>query len=160
MRDQPAPRPRRRDSQIAVREEAVRQRQATNPAEHALWEALRERRFRGLKFRRQHPLGRFILDFYCVDHRLAVEVDGGAHLGAEARERDAARDAWLGERGVRVVRVPAALVLSDLPAALAAVELRLGRVGPDESGRDPAVDPRAAGPARRQDVQPTNDRNS
>jgi very-short-patch-repair endonuclease len=49
------------------------------PAEQILWDRLRGRRFQGLKFRRQHPLGRFIVDFYCAEHRLVIELDGGIH---------------------------------------------------------------------------------
>lgn len=118
-------RPRRRDSTIAVREEAVRQRQAANPAEHAMWEAIRDRRFRGLKFRRQVPIGPFITDFYCVAQRLAVEIDGGVHGSWEARQRDAERDVWLVQHEVRVVRVPAELVLHNLSAALDAIAREL-----------------------------------
>ena len=56
-----------------------RMRQALTPAEFMLWEALPERRLSGFRFRCQHPVGRFILDFYCPAHRLVIEVDGGVH---------------------------------------------------------------------------------
>ena len=57
-----------------------------------LWEKLRGRRLNGLRFRRQHPTGPYILDFYCPQAMLGVEVDGLAHEGAEKAARDALRD--------------------------------------------------------------------
>jgi len=78
-----------------------------------LWQELRKRPG-GMRFRHQHPAGPYVLDFFCAKHRLAVEVDGEAHGCGERQERDAVRDAWLGAQGVRVLRVPAVEVLSDL----------------------------------------------
>ncbi len=70
-------------------------------AERRLWAALRARRLRHLKFRRQHPLGPFIVDFACIEHSLVIEADGGQHVDSEA---DARRTAWLESRGWRVMR--------------------------------------------------------
>ena len=70
-------------------------------AERRLWACLRNRRFVGYKFRRQHPLGRFILDFACVEHCLVIEADGGQHNENEYDER---RTAWLEGQGWRVLR--------------------------------------------------------
>jgi very-short-patch-repair endonuclease len=78
-----------------------------------LWQALRGGRLAGLRFRRQHPIGPYILDFYCPSARLAVEVDGFAHDTAAQVQRDENRDAWLAERGVKVLRVAAGDVLKD-----------------------------------------------
>ncbi len=111
----------RGDSSTAIRELARSLRRAGNRPEEVLWEALRDRRFLGLKFRRQHPLGPFIADFYCADHLLAVEIDGGAHSPPQARDRDVARDEWLTQRGIRVVRIPADIVLEAPEEALAAI---------------------------------------
>ena len=72
-------------------------------AERALWRSLRQRRFAGHKFRRQVPLGDYIVDFACLDARLIVEVDGAHHLDQQ-REQDSARDAWLREQGFCVLR--------------------------------------------------------
>ena len=69
--------------------------------ERRLWSALRGRRLQGYKFRRQHPLGPFILDFACVEHRLVIEADGGQHVESDDDRR---RTAWLERRGWRVVR--------------------------------------------------------
>jgi very-short-patch-repair endonuclease len=75
---------------------------AITQPERMLWAQLRKEQVAGLRFRRQHPMGPFILDFYCPSARLCVEVDGPAHEGQEAR--DERRDKWLGDRGVRVLR--------------------------------------------------------
>ena len=83
-----------------------------------LWQRLRGRPG-GVKFRRQHPVGRFVADFYAPDVRLIVEVDGLAH---DFRvERDAVRDAWLRGQGFVVVRVAASDVLKDVDAVVAGV---------------------------------------
>ena len=63
------------------------------PSEAVLWRALRANRFQGLRFRRQHPFGPYILDFYCDAAKLAVEVDGGFHLLEDRQLLDAERDA-------------------------------------------------------------------
>ena len=76
-------------------------RQAPTDAERRLWQLLRGRRLTALKFRRQVPLGRYIVDFVCFEHRLIVEADGSQH--AESL-RDAVRDAWLGAQGYTIVR--------------------------------------------------------
>ena len=70
-------------------------------AERRLWSALRDRRLQRFKFRRQHPLGPFIVDFACIEHRLIIEADGGQH--ADSVE-DVKRTAWLENRGWRVLR--------------------------------------------------------
>ena len=70
-------------------------------AERRLWSVLRDRRLYGYKFRRQHPVGPFVLDFACIEHRLAVEADGGQHADNAADQR---RTAWLDREGWRVLR--------------------------------------------------------
>jgi very-short-patch-repair endonuclease len=78
-----------------------------------LWRELRKRPA-GLKFRRQHPAGVFVLDFFCAEKKLAIEIDGEAHERGDRPERDAARDAWVLANGVRTCRIAAKAVLSDL----------------------------------------------
>jgi very-short-patch-repair endonuclease len=78
-----------------------------------LWRALRKRP-EGFKFRRQHPAGMYVLDFYCAAARLAIEVDGFAHDSARAAQADEARGAFLRSQGVATLRVPAKVVLSDM----------------------------------------------
>ena len=86
-------------------------RRCQTDAERTLWYLVRDRRL-GAKFRRQHTLDRYTLDFYCPAARLAVELDGGQHYQGLRRERDATRDAWLAQQGIHVLR------FSDLEALL------------------------------------------
>ncbi len=88
---------------LAPREFARKLRHNGTDAERALWFHLRDRRLGGLKFRRQHPIGPYTVDFACVEARLIVELDGGQHL--EVRSRDAARTAFLESLGWRVIRL-------------------------------------------------------
>ena len=76
----------------------------SNPteAERALWKHLRMRQLEGHKFRRQQPLGQYIVDFVCLERKLVVELDGGHHAGEFLT--DATRTAWLEVRGFRVLR--------------------------------------------------------
>jgi putative DNA methylase len=92
-------------------------RQQQTPAEEFFWELVRDRRFEGYKFRRQHPLSRFIADFYCPELSLAVELDGGIH--AMQVERDRARDEILAQHDIRVVRIRNEGFLADPEATLA-----------------------------------------
>jgi very-short-patch-repair endonuclease len=85
-------------------------------AEDLLWEALRGRRLDGLKFRRQHPVGTFVIDFCCAERRLAVELDGGIH--DEQRKHDAEREEILAAAGYRVIRFPNQAVMERLPDVL------------------------------------------
>ncbi len=80
------------------------QRRQQTPAEKKLWEALRDRRLAGLKFRRQHPFQQFILDAFCVEHQLEVEVDGEVHDDPAQAAHDAERTGFLQARGIRVLR--------------------------------------------------------
>jgi very-short-patch-repair endonuclease len=82
-----------------------------------LWQALRKQPNR-LKFRRQHPSGPYILDFFCSDARVAIEVDGQSHAMGDRPERDQARDAWLKSAGIETLRIPAADVLKDAVAVV------------------------------------------
>ncbi|MCC7015994.1 MAG: endonuclease domain-containing protein [Rhodospirillales bacterium] len=77
-------------------------RKTMTDAERRLWSALRARRLGGHKFRRQYPVGPYILDFACLDRRIAVEADGGQHAGNEADRR---RTTWLKARGWQVLRI-------------------------------------------------------
>ncbi|PSO12713.1 MULTISPECIES: endonuclease domain-containing protein [unclassified Sphingobium] len=82
-----------------------------------LWQVLRARPA-NLRFRRQHPAGIYVLDFFCPRHRFAIEVDGEIHGRGDQPKRDAVRDAWLVGEGIKVVRIPAADVLRDLEAVV------------------------------------------
>ena len=80
-------------------------------AEAMLWRSLRGGGLDGLKFRRQVPIGRYVVDFLCIRHRLAVELDGAPHDRDEQKARDASRDAWLREHGYRLLRLRNELVI-------------------------------------------------
>lgn len=91
-------------------------RELQTPAEQKLWSVLCNRQVDGLKFRRQHPMGKFIVDFYCGSNRLVIEVDGGGHLDQE--EYDAERTAWLEGQGYRVIRFTNLEILKDLNSVI------------------------------------------
>jgi very-short-patch-repair endonuclease len=97
-------------------------RELTLP-EVVLWEAVRGRRLENLRFRRQHPIGPYVLDLYCASARLAVEVDGSSHDHPERARHDAQRDEWLRSQGLRVIRFAATDVLdrNGLGDVLAAI---------------------------------------
>lgn len=76
---------------------------ATDP-EALLWACLRNRRMNKRKFRRQHPLGPYVLDFYCADLKLAIELDGGQHNTPEGKQHDKAREAFLRSQGIETLR--------------------------------------------------------
>lgn len=96
-------------------------RRTPTPAEEKLWEALRGRRLAGLKFRRQHPFDRYVLDAFCVEHQLEVEVDGGIHNDPMRAEYDASRTESLGTHGIRVLRFANEQVENHLPDVLAKI---------------------------------------
>ena len=98
--------------------------------EKLLWSALRGSRLNGLRFRRQHPMGPYVFDFFCASARLAVEVDSYAHETGDQPKRDAVRDAWMAERGVRTLRIPARWVLDDVDSAVAAIRSELAEHSP------------------------------
>jgi adenine-specific DNA-methyltransferase len=79
-------------------------RREQTDAERLLWSLLRDRRFMGCKFRRQHPIEPYVVDFYCHAARLAIELDGGEHNEPAARARDEERTRFLEARGIRVLR--------------------------------------------------------
>ena len=96
-------------------------RAVMTPPEAALWRALRSRGVGGLRFRRQHPIGPWIVDFYCAEVGLAVEVDGESHAMGDPG-RDTRRDADLDRRGVRVLRVAACDVLREIDGVLITIQ--------------------------------------
>jgi len=97
--------------------------------EWQLWVRLRHRLDDGLVFRRQHPLGPYILDFYCKAARLCIEVDGTYHSLADRPQRDAERDRFVESQGLEVYRIAAADVFSDPDLVADGVRLKaLARV--------------------------------
>ncbi|MGH6617080.1 endonuclease domain-containing protein [Sphingomonas sp.] len=85
-----------------------------------LWQRLRGQKS-GLKFRRQHPVGPYVIDFYCRESALAIEIDGEAHNRDDRPQRDERRDAFLQENGLSILHVAAARILKDPDAAAEAI---------------------------------------
>lgn len=99
---------------------AARQfRKSPTPSEALLWQALRSKKLDGVKFRRQQPIGPFVVDFYAPAHRLIVEIDGPVH--AKQQEADRARQELLEMLGLRFVRVSSVQAETNLPAVLARI---------------------------------------
>ena len=101
------------------RGQARKLRKTPTDAEKVLWKHLRLRQVEGHKFRRQQPLGPYIVDFVCLDRKLIVEVDGGQHL--EQSASDAKRTAWLEGRGFRLLRYWNDQVLKEPEAVTEAI---------------------------------------
>jgi very-short-patch-repair endonuclease len=102
-----------------VEQAARRLRNNLTPAEARLWSVLRNKQLEGLRFRCQHPVGNFILDFYCPSCKLAIEVDGNIH--DRSIEYDDKRSAKLSQHGYRVLRFSNERVINDLPQVLAEI---------------------------------------
>ena len=112
--------PRIRGTTPFIEEAAKRLRKNMTPAEMHLWSALKGKQLAGLKFRRQHPVGNFILDFYCPACKLVVEVDGEIHN--YQIDRDRARTSKLEEYGYKVLRFSNEQVSNRLPEVLAEIK--------------------------------------
>ena len=97
-----------------VQEWARQNRREATESEAVLWAALRGKRLGGVKFRRQHPMGIYILDFWCPERRLCIELDGGYHEDTLQRASDEERDRTLRKNAVRVLRFTNDEVLTGL----------------------------------------------
>ncbi len=89
-------------------------RNKLTPAEAALWTCLRNGSLEGRKFRRQHSVANYILDFYCPSEKLAIELDGKRHFGGITRYRDRERGLFLKKRGIKVLRFENRYVFEEL----------------------------------------------
>ena len=109
-----------------------------------LWEELRGGRLDGFRFRRQHPIGPFVLDFYCPAWKLAIEVDGAAHDFPERAEQDERRMMWLNNQGINVLRFVAKEILDreELEGVLVAIRQTLA---PSTAFGGPPPPPRGGG---------------
>src|SRR3954471_12176340 len=107
--------PKREKNDVVLRARSLR-REMTLP-EGMLWQVLKQRPD-GLKFRRQHPIGRCVVDFYCPTARLVIEVDGEAHSMGDRPQRDARRDQWVRDQGLHVLRFEARDVIIDLQSVV------------------------------------------
>jgi adenine-specific DNA-methyltransferase len=122
-----------RDLEHARRSDAFKrgQRHRRDPSlgERKMWERLRNRKFDGLKFRRQTPVGPYTADFYCEQFKLVVEIDGGQHRMDDAVSADAERDRYLRAHGCRVCRIPHLIAIQDADTALAMIRAAIGQRG-------------------------------
>ena len=87
-----------------------RLRNNLTPAEASLWKLLQNKKLLGYKFRRQHSVGNYILDFYCPSQKLAIELDGAGHYTEEGLKKDEIRTKFLNELGIKVIRFENKLV--------------------------------------------------
>ncbi len=87
-------------------------------AEAVLWKSLQRKQLEGRKFRRQHSVGNYILDFYCYSENLAVELDGPYHFSAKKQAKDKARDEYLNSVGITVLRFENSEVFENLESVL------------------------------------------
>ena len=97
-------------------------RQMSDEFERQMWQLLRNRQRCNKKFRREHPLGIYTLDFYCAEAKLAVEVDGASHQSEEAKQYDLARDKWINEQGIRVLRFTCGQVMEETRSVLLKID--------------------------------------
>ena len=110
----------------SIRRAAARKLRAnTTPHERMLWRALKELPLEGTHFRRQAPIGPYVVDFFCPAKRLIIEVDGGHHNGDDDAQRDRDRQDWLEQEGYRVVRFWNSEITTDLAAVLERVYVEL-----------------------------------
>jgi very-short-patch-repair endonuclease len=107
-------------------ERAHKLRQEATDVERWLWQRLRRAQIDGASFRRQHPAGNYILDFYCPALRLAIELDGGQH--ATAVQRDRVRDAWLSRQGVTLLRFWNSDVIGNLSGVMEVIAAKVSEL--------------------------------
>ena len=87
-------------------------------AERILWQQLKGKNFNGLKFRRQYSIDRYVVDFYCAELRLAIELDGETHLGQEQQEKDRFRQNEIEKTGIRIARFRNTDIFNNLEGVL------------------------------------------
>jgi very-short-patch-repair endonuclease len=111
-------------------------RRSQTDAEKLLWSILRRRQLLGLKFRRRQLVGAYILDFYCHDHKLCIELDGGQHYTSKGQQNDEARAAFLHTRGIHILRFSNLEVLQNLEGVLLTIAQKITSLTPSLSRRE------------------------
>ena len=101
---------------------------AATPAEYLLWQVIRNRQRCQAKFRRQHKLGPYLLDFYCPEAKLAVECDGLPHFTPQGIEKDRVQTQWLNRQGVEVIRFNSNEIENDTQRVLLEIDVVLERL--------------------------------
>ena len=100
-------------AKASIQQNAREVRHRQTEAEQKLWSLLRNRQLKGRKFRRQHAIANYVVDFYCNESKLAIELDGNFHLETEAKEYDNSRTVLLNEIGITVLRFWNEEVIND-----------------------------------------------
>ena len=133
----------RRDIPEVLLQKAKELRQKQTPAEQMLWQCLRANQLHGAKFRRQHNIGQYIVDFYCHAAKLVIELDGGIH--ESQKDRDSDRDTYLKANGLQVLRFQNEEITQNLPQVLQTITNHLFLFLPSPAGEGQGV--RAETPA-------------
>ena len=123
------------ESRVTLLELCRRLRRSATDAETLLWRLLRDRQVAGAKFRRQHQFGPYILDFYCHERSLVVEVDGGQHAWPAGSRADGKRSAYLENHGMRVLRFSDRDVLLETESVLQTIWDEVAKPSPLPSPR-------------------------
>ena len=100
-------------------------RQMSDEFERLMWQLLRNRQRCNKKFRREHPLGEYTADFYCAEAKLVVEIDGASHQSEEAEQYDLARDKWMNEQDIGVLRFSCSRVQNETQKVLFEIDQAL-----------------------------------
>jgi very-short-patch-repair endonuclease len=103
-------------------------RSNSTEAENILWEHLRKKKLSGLKFKRQYSIDHFVVDFYCSELKLAIELDGKIHLKKEVKNHDENRDGYLSEFGIKILRIKNEVILNDIDKALDIINGKIGEI--------------------------------
>lgn len=103
-------------------------RKNQTPPEKLLWGCLRNHRILGVGFRRQHPIDSYIVDFFCIEKKLIIEIDGEVHSMEQLIESDLRRQQYLEFRGFRVLRFTAKSVMENLEGVVKAIELEIAKL--------------------------------
>lgn len=111
----------------ALKEARKALRRNLTPAEASLWKLIKNRKLNGRKFRRQHSIGHYILDFYCTEEKIGIELDGEVHMNTAAEARDHERDEFLASRGIRILRFENRMVFDSPESLLKEIEDNFGR---------------------------------
>jgi very-short-patch-repair endonuclease len=105
-----------------------RLRKESKEAEEILWYHLRNRLLNGIKFRRQYSVGKYILDFYSPENKLAVEVDGEIHLNKEVKGNDELREEYIKRFGISILRLTNEMIKEDIKTALKLIEEQIKHI--------------------------------
>ncbi len=109
-------------NKASTREKRKNLRKNQTEAEMALWQELRDKRFRGCKFFRQYGIGEYIADFYCPQYKLVIEIDGSHHYSDDGNEYDQSREDYMNSLAVKTIRFSNLDVLQNIDGVLSQIE--------------------------------------